>query len=147
MVRSRLDGKVIALILTAALMTGGVVFLLFRTDSKVNEKNLEFLKAYGWQAEEEPVELCRITIPEEFDSVFSVYHQLGVESGFDLEAYRGKHAMRYTYRLLNHEKSATGIVRVNILIVKDEIVSAHICSIEPEGFIQSVSNMDGQIPY
>ena len=147
MVRSRLDGKVIALILTAALMTVGVVFLLFRTDSKVNEKNLEFLKAYGWQAEEEPVELCRITIPEEFDSVFSVYHQLGVESGFDLEAYRGKHAMRYTYRLLNHEKSATGIVRVNILIVTDEIVSAHICSIEPEGFIQSVSNMDGQIPY
>ncbi len=147
MVKSRLGGKVISLILTAALLTVGVIFLLFRTDSKVHEKNLELLSSHGWQVEEEVVELCRLIIPEEFDSVFSVYHELGVESGFDLEAYRGKHALRYTYRVLNHEKSATGLVRANILVVKDEIVSAHICSLEPEGFLQSVSNPDGQIPY
>ncbi len=147
MVKSRLNGKVISLILTAAVVTVGVIFLLFRTDSKVNEKNLNFLQSYGWQVEEEPTELCRMTIPEEFDSVFSAYHELGKEAGFDLAAYRGKSATRYTYLVLNHKESATGLVRANVFVAKDVIIAADICSLEPEGFLQSVSNSNGQIPY
>ncbi len=146
MVKSRLNGKVISLILTAALLTVGIIFLLFRTDSKVNEKNLAFLNSYGWKVEEEPVESCRLTIPEEFDRVFSAYQELGKESGFRLEDYQGKYATRYTYQVLNHEKSGTGLVRANVLVVKEEIVAADICSLEPEGFLQPVSNSDGQIP-
>ncbi len=142
---SRLRGKAIFLILTAALATVGIIFLLFGTDSGINERNLEMLRSYGWEVEEEPEEICRLTIPEEFDAVFSVYHELSREAGFDLEAYRGKPVTRYTYRVLNHKDSADGLVRANVFVCRDGILAADISSLEPEGFLQPVTDSSGQI--
>ncbi len=146
MVKKRHGGKSVIMILVAALATTGIIFLLFHADSELNEKNRNFLQSYGWQVEEEPLEICHLTIPEEFDQVFSTYHELCLEGGFDLEAYRGKPATRYTYRVINHENSQSGLVHANLLVIKDTIIAADICSMEPDGFLQSITDSKGQIP-
>ncbi len=139
-------GKTVLMILAAALATAGIIFLLFHADSKLDEKNREFLESYGWQVEEKPVDICLLNIPNEFDEVFSAYHELCREGGFELDAYQGKPATRYTYRVTNHKDSHRGLVHANILVVKDVIVAADICSMESDGFLQSITNLDGQIP-
>ena len=139
-------GKTILMILAAALATAGIIFLLFHADSKLDEKNREFLNSYGWQVEEKVVDICHLNIPNEFDEVFSAYRELCLEGGFDLDSYRGKPAIRYTYRVTNHKDSQRGLVHANLLLVKDTIVAADICSMEPGGFLQPVTNQDGQMP-
>ena len=142
---SRMNCKAIFLILTAALATVGIIFLLFGSDSGINEKNLELLRSYGWEVEEEPVELCRLTIPEEFDEVFAVYSEMSKESGFPLESHRGKPVIRYTYRVLNHKDSGSGLIRANVFVTKDGIIAADVCSLEAKGFLQPANDSTGQI--
>lgn len=146
MVQKGPGSKTIFMILAAAVATAGIIFLLFHADSKLEEKNREFLESYGWQVEEKPVDVCHLNIPREFDEVFSAYQEFCLEGGFDLDSYRGKSATRYTYRVTNHQDSNKGIVHANLLIVKDAIVAADICSMEPDGFLQPVTDSKGQIP-
>ena len=117
MLNSHINCKAIFLIMTAALATVGIIFLLFGTDAELNERNLELLRSYGWEVEEEPEEICRLTIPEEFDAVFSVYQELEKESGFDLESHKGKPVTRYTYHVLNHKDSPNGFNSIIIPII------------------------------
>lgn len=146
MVKKGPGGKTVLMILAAALATAGIIFLLFHADSKLDEKNREFLKSYGWQVEEKPVDICQLNIPNEFDQVYSAYRDICREGGFDLDSYRGKPATRYTYRVTNHKDSQSGLVHANLLVVQDDIVAADICSMAPDGFLQPVTNPDGQIP-
>lgn len=144
--KKRPEGKTILMILAAALATAGIIFLLFQADSKLEEKNREFLKSYGWQVEEKAVDICHLKIPNEFDEVYSAYRELCMAGGFELDPYRGKSATRYTYRVTNHKDSQSGLVHANLLVVKDTIIAADICSMEPDGFLQPITDSNGQIP-
>ncbi len=146
MINSRINCKAIFLILTAAVATVGIIFLLFGTDAEVNERNLELLYNHGWEVAEKPEEISRLSIPHEFDGVFSVYQELEKKAGFNLESHKGKPATRYTYTVLNHRDSSRGLVRANVFVTKDGIIAADICSLEPEGFIQPINDTTGQIP-
>ena len=46
---------------------------------ETNSQRVTFLAQYGWEVEEEPVEIRDVTIPEEFDQV---YQQYGFLCGF-----------------------------------------------------------------
>lgn len=138
--------KTILMILTAALATAGIIFLLFHADGEIDEKNRNFLQSHGWEVETEPLEICHLTIPNELDEVFSAYRELCREGGFDLDPYLGKPATRYTYRVINHKDSQSGMIHANLLVVKDTIIAADICSMEPDGFLQPITERNGQIP-
>ena len=140
------EGRTILMILVAALATAGIIFLLFHADSGIEKKNREYLGSFGWQVEENAVDICQMNIPNEFDEVFSAYRDLCKKGGFDLDSYQGKAATRYTYRVSNHKDSQTGLVHANLLVVKGVIVAADICSMEPDGFLQPVNDTEGQLP-
>ena len=138
--------KVLLLTLLAAAVTVGIIFLLFGADSEVNQKNLDFIRSYGWEVEENPTEIARLTIPEEFDTVFNAYNELAQNAGFDLTPYKGVKATRYSYRVLNHQDSDSGLIRANIFVTKDGIAAADISSLELGGFLIPISDTSGQIP-
>ena len=66
-----------------------------------NAKRVEFLKSFGLAVNETPTEVKNITIPENFSEVYKNYNNLQIESGFNLEKYKGKSAQVYTYSLEN----------------------------------------------
>ena len=43
---------------------------------KKAEDVVDFLKQYGWEVIDEPIEECEITIPKEFDKVMSSYNEI-----------------------------------------------------------------------
>lgn len=138
------DLKALILILLAALTTALLILILFRADSNTNRRNIEFLSSYGWQTEKTPAETAHITIPREFDAVYEAYDRLCQNSGFSLTPYKGVRATRYSYKVLNHEDSGTGLIRANVFVTKNGIIAADISSLALGGFVRTVDDKTGQ---
>ena len=51
---------------------------------ETNSQRVTFLAQYGWEVEEEPVEIRDVTIPEEFDQVYQQYNEVQKSQGMDL---------------------------------------------------------------
>lgn len=105
---------------------------------KTNEDRIAFLRQFGWEVEEVPLEEAEVTLPEEFDKVFTGYNELQRKQGLDLTRYKRKKMMRYTYKITNYE-GYDGIVYANILVKGKRVVGGDICSEDTNGFIHGFS--------
>ena len=108
-----------------------IVFLIF--SNGINEKNERFLARFGLETDSKPVSFEEIKIPESFDAVYQDYNAMQIASGFDLSRYKGKKAVRYTYKILNFPYS--GNVFANVICIKGKPVAGDICCPELSGFI------------
>ncbi len=97
----------------------------------------ELLMSYGWEISESPIESVNVVIPKEFDDVYKNYNELQKEIGFDLEKYKGKSAVRYTYIVENYPQKEYN-VRANVLVVDGKAVGGDICTVEFDGFMHSL---------
>ncbi|MBR2371194.1 MAG: DUF4830 domain-containing protein [Clostridia bacterium] len=107
---------------------------------KTNEDRINFLKQFGWQTEEEPVEIKEITIPTQFDKVLGAYNELQRSQGLDLAKYKNKTVTRYTYIVTNYP-DYDGVVYANILVYRKRVIGGDICSADRSGF---VTGFDGK---
>ena len=57
---------------------------------KTNEDRIEFLSQFGWEVKSEPIETAEVTIPAEFDKIFTGYNEIQKRQGLDLSAYKKK---------------------------------------------------------
>lgn len=121
-----------------------IIFCLYKSDYNINNSNITFINSYGWLVEPKPEEITRLSVPRDFNDLYSFYNALEASAGFDLTPYKGKNAVRYSYKVLNHSNSDTGLIRANVFITKDKIVAADISSLEIGGFIQPICDTTGQ---
>ena len=101
---------------------------------KTGEDRIEFLRQFGWEVKSEPVEAVEVTIPSEFDKIFTGYNEIQRRQGLDLSDYKKKKVMRYTYEVTNYE-GATGTVYANILVYRNRVIGGDVCSADVKGFI------------
>lgn len=113
---------------------GSVVY----TGAKTNEGRIEFLRKFGWEVETTPRDEVNVTIPTEFDSVFSGYNDLQKLQGLDLAKYKKKTVTRYTYVITNYP-DYEGTVFANLLIYKGKVIGGDICTESGDGFIHGFS--------
>jgi hypothetical protein len=109
---------------------------------RTNEDRVAFLAQFGWEVEQTPLEETTATVPTEFDKVFAAYNELQREQGFDLSKYRKKTVTRYTYTLKNFENEE-GTVYVNLIIYRNRVIGADICSADVSGFICGLEGREG----
>lgn len=143
------SNKIQAFLITLSAGAAIIVLImaLHNSDSRINKANLEFIQSYGWQTEKSPEDISNITIPEEFDEIYNAYNSIEASSGFDITPYKGVKAVRYSYKVLNHSSSDTGLIRANVFVLKNKIAAADICSLEIGGFIQPINDKSGQLSY
>lgn len=104
------------------------------TGIKTEEDRVDFLKQFGWEVKAQPVEVCEVTIPSEFDKIFTGYNEIQKRQGLDLSDYKKKKVMRYTYEVTNYE-GEEGVVYANILVYRKRVIGGDICSADVKGFI------------
>ena len=104
------------------------------TGIKTEEDRIAFLKQFGWEVKATPVEVCEVTIPSEFDKIFTGYNEIQKRQGLDLSDYKKKKVMRYTYEVTNYE-GEEGTVYANILVYRKRVIGGDICSADVKGFI------------
>ena len=93
-----------------------------------------FLAQFGWVVDATPVETVQVTIPSEFDKIFSAYNEIQKEQGLNLLKYKNKKVTRYTYEVKNYE-GYDGRVLANVLVYRNRVVGGDICSADVNGFV------------
>ncbi len=101
---------------------------------KTNQDRIDFLAQFGWKVNGEPVETADITIPKEFDKIFTGYNEIQKRQGLDLSKYKNKNVTRYTYEISNYE-GEEGKVYANIIVYRNKVIGGDICSADVKGFI------------
>lgn len=101
---------------------------------KDGEDVVEFLSQFGWQVDPNPTEVKTVTIPTEFDKVFSAYNELQKEQGLNLSKFKGKDVQRYTFTVSNYE-GYDGTVFANVLVHRNRVIGGDICSADMTGFV------------
>lgn len=104
--------------------------------ASTHEERMAFLSQYGWEIDEEPIEVREVIIPEEFDDTYTAYNEIQKNQGFDLTVYAGMRVKRWTYTVKNY----TGYenrecIHANILVYEGIVVGGDICSVELDGFM------------
>lgn len=103
------------------------------------QQRISFLSQFGWEVEEDPVEVSEVIIPAEFDGAYEKYNEIQKEHGLDLADYSGRRAKRWTYEVKNYPgyEDTDGLVQANIFVYDGRVIGGDICSLETDGFIQS----------
>lgn len=109
-----------------------------------HEQRIAFLSQFGWEIDEDPVEVVEVLIPTEFDETYTKYNEIQKADGFDLEKYKGLSVKRWTYRILNYPgySKDSDCIRANILVYNDMVIGGDVCSIELSGFMHGFDLQD-----
>ena len=104
---------------------------------KTGDDRIKFLSQFGWQVDPEAVESVEVTVPEEFDKIFTTYNELQKRQGLDLSRYKGKNVRRYTYKITNYD-GYDGTVYANILVYRNKVIAGDVCSADVKGFVHGL---------
>ena len=100
-----------------------------------NDGRVAFLKSFGWEVANSPVESSQVKIPKETSEVFDRYNNLQKSQGYDLTQYTGKNVMRFVYKVENYP-GATEPVYATLLIYKNQVIGGDITDTAAKGQIR-----------
>ena len=103
--------------------------------AKTNEDRVKFLEKFGWEVDANPTETVDVVIPTTFDSTYETYNKMQKGQGLDLEGYKGKKAVRYTYTINNYPTKQESPVQANLIVLDDKIVAGDVTSTAMGGFM------------
>ena len=116
------------------------------TDKKINyskietnEDRIQFLEQFDVKVTGTPIQEAEVTIPAEFDKVYTAYNTLQQKQGLNLEKYRKKTVMRYTYEVTNYP-DYNGKVLANVIVYKNKVIGGDICSADVNGFVHGFTS-------
>ena len=106
-----------------------------------NAERLAYINSFGWTVETEPLEIAEVTIPAEFNDVYTAYNELQKQSGFDLLQHAGKVCTQYKYTVTNH--TAGSGVYLCLLVRDGAIIGADVSSADLGGFMHGIEDVPG----
>ena len=99
-----------------------------------NEDRLAFVSGFGWEVDPVPVSEVTVRIPSEFDSVYESYNDIQKSQGYNLERFKGKDVVKYSYSVKNYGEDLSDVF-INILVYKNKIVGGDLSSANADGFV------------
>lgn len=104
--------------------------------ASTHEERMAFISQYGWEVDEDPIEVQEVIIPAEFDETYTAYNEIQKAQGFDLTVYAGTRAKRWTYTVKNYTGYENkDCIHTNILVYEGLVIGGDICSVELDGFM------------
>ncbi len=94
----------------------------------------KFLAQFGWEVDAATAKTVQVSMPSEFDKVFTGYNELQKRQGLDLSKYRNREVTRYTFTVTNY-KGYEGTVLANVLVYRNRVIGGDICSADVTGFV------------
>ena len=108
--------------------------------AETHKERMEFISQFGWQVDEEPVQVKEVIIPQEFDDVYTAYNDIQRSQGFDLTEFTGERAKCWTYTVKNYEGYENQeCIQINIMVYDGQVIGGDVCSVELDGFMHGFS--------
>lgn len=102
--------------------------------ASTDEERRNYLATYGWEVDGDFQEK-ELTIPENWNKVYSDYNQIQINQGFDLSNYKGKKVKLFTYVISNYKDKKQGVV-ADMLVCDGVLIGGDICNTSAEnGFL------------
>ena len=142
---AKVDIKKTLIALAAAVgLIIGMIFLFGGNDAAPtaatgmsgNDARVQFLKNFGWEVAQSPIESGQVRIPEKSTAVSDRYNALQKTQGYDLSQYAGKIVMRYVYKITNFP-GATDPVYATLLVYKNEVIGGDVTDTCPNGQVRT----------
>ncbi len=147
------SGQIKVVILAAfVLVTAVSLFILSREsqqtanmnelsfEAESHEDRMKFISQFGWEVDEEPVEVKEIIIPTELSDVYIAYNDIQKKQGFDLTDFAEKRVKCWTYNVKNYEGYENqDCIHANILVYDGKVIGGDICSVRIDGFMHGFS--------
>ena len=106
------------------------------------EERLEYIAAQGYEADRAE-DKKDIIIPKCFNKVYSDYNAVQKQQGFDLEPYKGRQAVVYTYKIKNYKNNNN--VVANLIVCGGKLIGADLCDPSAKnGFLTALVSKDGK---
>ena len=142
--KKKLLTGIIAILVLAVI--GALIFLVTRDKGETrsldavvrsNSQRTSYLERLGWEVEDEPIDEQLITIPTQFDGVYTDYNALQQSQGFDLTKYAGLEATRYTYLVTNYP-GEDGKIVADLIIYRGRVIAGDVQSTALDGFMRGL---------
>ena len=91
------------------------------------EDRVSFLRQCGWIVDAEQEQAEAVTIPAEFDAVYTAFNTIQTTQGYDLLPYAGRTVMSYTYPVLNYPEEEGGVY-AELLVQGGEVIGGTVYS-------------------
>jgi hypothetical protein len=113
--------------------------------AETHKERMNFISQFGWQVDEEPVQVKEVIIPTEVNDVYTAYNDIQRSQGFDLNEFAGERAKCWTYTVKNYEGYENQeCIHANILVYDGKVIGGDICSVELDGFMHGFSGKNGK---
>jgi hypothetical protein len=130
------DKKKCAFYVLFVVITLIIILLSHRIDNNLNKTITDYIQNFGWKIELRPSRITHVKIPQNFDEIFVAYNQIQLKSGFNLENFKGRYVVRYSYKILNYDNDKK--VFVNIYVCHNKVIAADISSQNVDGFVHEI---------
>ncbi len=100
-------------------------------------ERVAFFAQFGWEINEDPVEVKEIIIPEEFDETYTEYNLIQKQQNLDLEKYKGARVKMWSYEITNYPgyTASDGLIRGTLLIYDDIVIGGDVSCVSLDGFM------------
>ncbi len=95
-------------------------------NAATNQQRVDFLNSIGINVLKSCEEQKEIQIPVTFSNTYEQYNNLQKDSDFNLELYKGKSAMWYSYKLVNSDEYA------HLIVLNGKVIGGDISSVSFE---------------
>lgn len=102
------------------------------------QERLAYIKSAGYTTDGKETSK-KVHIPAQFNDVYTRYNDIQKGQGFDLERYKGKTVLIYTYNIIDYQDKESVIAD---LIVDDGVlIGADLCDVSAEnGFLVGLTD-------
>jgi hypothetical protein len=115
------------------------VLTLHHVDSATNDICVNYIQNFGWEVRHKPAQILHLTIPPQLDEAMVALNNLQKTIGLNIENYRGKKIMRFSYKVKNHIESKRE-VRADALVYKGKVIAASVYSAGENGFVHAIDD-------
>lgn len=105
--------------------------------AETNESRVKYLESLGWEVDAEPIEVLRLTLPNELVEPYRSYNDLQLKQGFDLTPLLGETLERCTYAIKNYPGRTDGC-QADLYLLDGVIVAGDIVCTGANGFIATL---------
>ncbi len=106
---------------------------------KTNTDRIAFIRQFGVEVNEEPIETVEFSVPKDFDRIINGYNEIQRMQGLDLSKYKNKKVIRYTYTVKTGADAEP--VNVNLIVYRNTVIACDMSSASPDGFVKPLINI------
>ena len=100
------------------------------------DERIAFISSFGWEIEEDPIDVREVYIPDEFDDTYNAYNEIQLSQDYDLSDYKGFQVTKWVYRIVNYPGYADkDCIQITLLVYNGYVIGGDVCSVELDGFM------------